>query len=174
MSDIDNETSPKEEVGETKNFSIVYIVSAILLIIVVSGGIYFMNKSESKVSASQTQNIPPSPRPQRPSLKGQKLSDTKFADSAYQIYPGTVSEAAKAAMSGWDLKIIKNADGTITATLVPTGTEVTEGDTSHTYTLQPTDKLYFADINPGDDQPGMDNNKNDDMGIIVDSAGIIQ
>lgn len=170
-----NETTSKEEIGETKNSSIVYIVSAILLIIVVAGGIYFMNKSESKVSASQTQNSPASPRPQRPSLKGQKLSDTKFADSAYQIYPGTVSEAAKAVMSGWDLKTTKNADGTVTAVLVPIGSEVTEGDTSHTYTLQSTDKLYFADINPGDDAPGAtDSNKNDDMGIVVDSAGIIQ
>lgn len=164
------------EIGETKKSSMFYIISAVLLLLVVGGGIYLMNKgAETKSSPEEVNESIPTQKPTPPSLKGQKLSDSQFADSAHQIYPGKISEAAKAAMSGWDLKTIKNSDGTITASLIPAGSEVAEGDSAHTYTLQPTDKLYFVDLNPGDDNPGAeDANTRDDLGIVVDANGIIQ
>lgn len=152
----------------------VYVVLGVILLVVIGAGVYFMNKtSEANNTPEERSETTPS-QVSKPSLKGQKLSDTNFAGNAVQIYPGNISREAMAAMSGWDLKTVKQSDGTIKASLVPTGSEAGEGDSAHTFTLNSGDKLYFVDINPGDDQPGQDNIKSDDMGIVVDANGIIQ
>lgn len=166
------------EVEKTKNTSLVYFIVVIILLVVAVGGIYFASKKFEGASIEENAESPASLTKvvvHAPSLKGQKLSDTRFAANAVQIYPGIISESAKSTMSGWDLKTVSNSDGTITASLVPTGSEITEGDSSHTYTLHSGDKLYFVDMNPGDDVANStDNNKNDDMGIVVNSDGLIQ
>lgn len=162
------------EVGETKRSSMVYVILAIILLVAVGGGVYFMNKgSESKASPEEVKES--TPRPSPVSLKGQNFTDSKFANSAVLIYPGTISKEAQAVMSGWNLKTKKLSDGTVQADLIPTESEAVEGDSRHSFNLKQGDKLYFADLNPGDDNPGStDNNKNDDMGIVVDAQGVIQ
>lgn len=171
----------KEETVEApkpKNFPFVYVAGIIILILGVGAGLYFMNKSgESQSNAPEEQREEPNIRPTGPgSLKGQQFSNTQLANSAVQIYPGTISASASAVMSGWKLSTKIIPDGTTQVSLIPVGSEATEGDTQHTFILKKGDKLYFDDINPADDTPGggTDNNKNDDMGIVVDANGIIQ
>lgn len=174
MQEEDKKVETSEQMKSNKS-SLGYFAGVVILLLAVGAGAYFLNKSsESQKTPEETGEIATQKPSSPPSLKGKKLSDTQFANSAVLIYPGTISESAKAVMSGWDLKTTANSDGTITASLVPTGSEVTEGDTRHTFTLKSEDKLYFADLNPGDDGTGADNNKNDDMGIVVDVNGIIQ
>ena len=165
-----------EEVKEEKTKTpTTYIIVGIIIIGAVLVGGYFMNKgSESKNTSEETAESP-LPRVSGPAtMKGQKFSDSKLFNQAVQIYPGAISESAKATMSGWTLKTKTLADGTIQADLVPVGSEATEGDTAHTFVLKTGDKLYFADINPNDDGPTEDSNTHDDMGIVVDANGIIQ
>lgn len=165
----------QDKISGSGKSSVGYVAAIIILLLAVGVGAYFLNKSsESKNIPEEGREIAVKKAPSPPSLKGQKFSDTQFADSAVQIYPGAISASAKAMMSGWNLKTTANSDGTVTASLIPVGSEVTEGDSAHTFTLKSGDKLYFVDLNPGDDGMGADNNKNDDMGIVVDSNEIIQ
>lgn len=167
---IENSDPPK-----TKSASMVYIVAAVVLLLAVGGGLYFMNKtSEKSATPEEVREVPSGAPTGRGSLSGQKFADTQLAQSAVLIYPGAMSAEAKAATSGWQLKTTQNTDGTTQASLVPVGSEATEGDSAHTFTLKTGDKLYFVDLNPSDDSPNMDNNKNDDIGIVVDANGIIQ
>jgi hypothetical protein len=107
-------------------------------------------------------------------MKGQTFSDTSLYSQAVQIYPGPILESAKAIMSGWNLKISKLPDGSVQADLIPVGSEAAEGDSMHSFVVKPGYKLYFVDLNPSDDKPGMDENTHDDLGILVDGNGIIQ
>lgn len=166
------------EPSKAKGFPSVYIAGLIILLLGVGAGLYFMNKSgENSSGAPEAQSEAPNIRPSGPpSLKGQNFSDTRFAQSAVQIYPGPIDKSAQAVMSGWKLSTKTLPDGTTQVSLIPIESELTEGDTQHTFILKTGDKLYFDDINPGDDTPGggADNNKNDDIGIVVDANGIIQ
>ncbi len=174
MDEKEEKIETSESIKSNKS-SVGYIAGVVILLLAVGAGAYFLNKSsESQKTPEETGEVATQKPAGPPSLKGQKLSDTQFANSAVLIYPGTISESAKAVMNGWNLKTISNSDGSITASLIPTGSEVTEGDSRHTFTLKSGDKLYFVDLNPGDDGTGADNNKNDDMGIVVDANGIIQ
>lgn len=152
-----------------------YIVGGVIILLVLGVGGYLMNKgSEAKNSPEEiTETV--KPQPQNPeSMKGQQFSTTNFYTNAVIIAPGPLSVEAKAVTTGWDIKSRSLADGTTQVDLIPTGSEATEGDTAHSFNLKTGDKLYFVDLNPGDDRGGADNNKNDDIGIVVDANGIIQ
>jgi hypothetical protein len=164
----------KIEVSPRSSKAVLYSVFVVILL-VAGVGAYFMNKgSESKSTVEETNEIP-SPKPAGPvSMKGQKFSDTDLFSQAVQIYPGTISESAKATMSGWNFKTKTLTDGTVQADLIPVGSEATEGDTAHTFVVKTGYKLYFVDLNPSDDGAASDQNTHDDLGILVDSNGIIQ
>lgn len=163
----------KETTQKTPNVTL-YIVFAIVLLIV-AGGSYWLGKHMNNLQMVPQRTTggafqrPGGP----PSMKGQKFSDTQLFSQAVQIYPGDISASAKAIMSGWILKTKTLADGTTQADLIPMGSEATEGDTSHSFNLKASDKLYFVDINPNDDGPS-DQNTRDDMGIVVDASGMVQ
>lgn len=188
----DQETPEKVETGETKKSSMVYLISAALLLLVVGGGVYVMSKDSVKTTPGQgngsnvegtiqslatpdtTIQETPAQRPaDLPNLKGQKLSDTKFAANAHEIYP-ILKEDALIPMSGWDRNVTDLHDGTFRIDLIPSGSETLEGDSKHTFIMKKGETLYFVDLNPGDDSSGADGNKNDDIGIIVNANGIIQ
>jgi hypothetical protein len=170
----------EENKKEESSKSGMYAVFLIVLVLVAGGSFYIGRKSgEAKIMA--VVNSMPKPSGMAvagpsgpPSMKGQKFLDTSFYNQAVQIYPGTISESAKAVMSGWNLKTTNLADGSVQADLIPVGSEATEGDTMHSFVVEPGDKLYFVDLNPNDDKPGMDANTHDDLGILVDANGIIQ
>ena len=165
-----------DEVKEQKSSNTNVYIVFVLILVVVGGGAYWYGKHSVKLGAqTQLQMNGQGQRPVGPpSMKGQKLSDTNFANQAVQIYPGDISVGAKATMSGWSLKTKSLPDGTTQADLIPAGSEATEGDTSHTFMLKDGYKLYFVDINPNDDTSTEDKNAHDDMGIMVDASGVIQ
>lgn len=169
------EKTETPELIPNKSSKTLYIILGIVLLIVLGGVGYLMNKgSESKNSPEEVVETAP-PKPAGPtSLKGQKFSDTNLFSNAVLIAPGALSEEAKAVTTGWQVKSRSLADGTTQVDLIPVGSEATEGDTAHSFNLKTGDQLYFVDLNPGDDKPGADNNKSDDMGILVDANGIIQ
>lgn len=168
------EKENEEVTTSTASNKTAYVVF-VIAILLVGGGVFWAAKNLNKPSVPEQVLGQATERPKGPpSLKGQKFSDTNLADSAELIYPGTISESAKAVMSGWDLKTKVLPDGTTQVDLVPVGSEATEGDTSHSFVLKTGDKLYFVDLNPGDDSSTEDANTHDDMGIVVDANGVIQ
>lgn len=153
-----------------------YFVFGAVLLVVIAGGVYFMVKSGENKSTSEETSEAPVPRVAgaETGLKGQKFSGTNLANDAVLIAPGALSAEAQAVTSGWQVKSRSLSDGTGQVDLIPVGSEATEGDSAHTFNLKAGDKLYFVDLNPGDDSSAADNNKNDDVGILVDADGIIR
>jgi hypothetical protein len=152
-----------------------YLIGGVLILLIVVGVGYFMNKkSEASTSFEETREAPQKQVAGASTVNGQKFSDSQYAGSAVQIAPGALSPEAQAVTTGWQIKSRSLADGSTQVNLIPTGSETTEGDSSHTFNLKSGDKLYFVDLTPGDDRGGSDGNKNDDIGIVVNSDGIIQ
>jgi len=172
-----DEENKKEESSKISNAS-TYFVFLIILVLAAGGAFYFGRKSgEAKMIAFYQAQPKPSgmARPSGPpSMKGQKFSDLPMASNAGQIYPGVISESTKAAMSGWNIKTSALSDGSTQVSLIPTGSEASEGDTAHTFVVKTGEKLYFVDLNPNDDGPTEDANSHDDLGILVDANGIVQ
>ena len=105
--------------------------------------------------------------------KGDKFADSPLAKSAYTVYPTLdTSAAANAALAGWKVTSVKNADGTVSVTMTPTRAE----DPASTYKVKPGETLYFVEMNGGDDHADSDTDLNlrDDFGIVVDADGIVQ
>lgn len=177
---MDEVKEEKKETTSKSSNSTLYLVSVVIVLIVAGGAFYFGRKSgEAKMVAFYQSQPKPSgvgiPRPSGPpSFKGQKLSDVQMLSGATLIYPGVSDTDVNRTLINWTLSTTKNPDGTVTAKLTPVGLEAAEGDATETFTLKPGDKLYFDDLNPNDDQPGMDVNTHDDLGILVDSNGVIQ
>ncbi len=165
------ETTSEKKSSSTTTYFILAIV-----VLLIGGSAVWAIKNLNKTPEPPVQVIgTETQKPQGPpSIKGQKFSDTNFFDQAVQIYPGVVSESAKAVMNGWTLKTKTLTDGSIQADLIPVGSEATEGDTAHTFILKAGDTLYFVDTNPNDDGPTEDANTRDDMGIVVGADGIVQ
>lgn len=111
-------------------------------------------------------------RPLMPPVKGDKLTDSAIFQSAYEVYPGALTDAAKSALIGWDIKTMKNKDGSATVSMVPHNPE----DPTNSYTVKAGEKLYFVEMTPADDKAEVneDNNLRDDYGLIVNADGIIQ
>ncbi|MGA2910518.1 MAG: hypothetical protein ABSE04_01815 [Candidatus Microgenomates bacterium] len=177
---MDEVKEENKEISPKSSNSTLYLVFVIILLVVAGGAFYFGRKSgEAKMTAFYQSQPKPSgmgiPRPSGPpNFKGQKLSDVQMLSSATLIYPGVSNTDVNRTLINWTLSTTQNSDGTVTVKLTPAEPEATEGDTTQTFTVKPGDKLYFDDLNPNDDQPGMDVNTHDDLGILVDSNGIIQ
>lgn len=169
--DETKEESPK--ISKTSNPA-VYVIFATVLLAGIGGAYWYGKHSVKPQTVTEQPGTQGVTRTGPPSLKGQKFSDTNLYANAFLIAPGTPSEAARAAMSGWQLSSRSLSDGSTQVDLIPVGSEATEGDTAHTFNLKTGDQLYFADINPNDDNSGADINKNDDMGIIVGADGIVK
>ena len=175
----ENTEEKKQETSEQvkKSSSGLYILIIVLLIVL--GGVGYMVYKGSKVINSVPEEVAETAAPAPkgpPSLKGQTFANTDFYSNAVLVYPGTLSKEAKAVSTGWQVKSKTLPDGTTQVDLIPVGSEATEGDTAHTFNLAKGDKLYFVDLNPKDDNntENADNNKNDDMGIIVGPDVIVK
>jgi len=101
----------------------------------------------------------------------QAFADSPEAAYSYQIFPGTVSDQAKQAMSGFSMETLKQADGSTQVTLVATNPEYK----TQVYVVKQGGKLYFIERNPKDDSP--ENNTDqfpaDDTAVTVDANGNI-
>lgn len=113
----------------------------------------------------------PSPRPQL-LTKGMKLFGSQIEKFAYKVMPGDLSEDAKKALIGFNMKTDKLSNGSIRVDLVPKDTD----DEFQTYVVKPGNSLFFVEMTPLDDKAAEDKDINyrDDYGIIVDKDGIVQ
>lgn len=175
----ENEEVKQEETSEPVKKSSSGLYLLIVVLIIVLGGVGYMVYKGSKVVApvaeETTQTAAPAPKGP-PNLKGQTFADTDMFSNAVLVYPGALTKEAQAVTTGWQVKSKTLPDGTTQVDLIPVGSEATEGDTAHTFNLAKGDKLYFVDLNPNDDDntASSDKNKNDDMGIVVGSDGIVK
>jgi len=97
------------------------------------------------------------------------FSSSQFYQYAYQIFPGVLSPSAREAITGFNLDLKNNPDGSTTINLVATNPEYK----NQTYTVQQGQKLYFIERSLRDDSGGEEKFLGDDMAVVVNSAGYI-
>jgi hypothetical protein len=158
-----------------KNLAII----ALALLVLAEGGYILKLRHARSLSMAQIPVVSddkPRPtvgsRPPAPPAKGDKLADSAIAKFAYPVYPDALTDAAKTALIGWDVKVMKNKDGSAVVSMVPHNPE----DPTSSYTVKSGEKLYFVEMTAADDkvETSEDNNLRDDYGVIVDGSGIIQ
>jgi len=111
---------------------------------------------------------------QNPNSQNNINSETLFSSSsyypyAYLIFPGVLSPAAREAITGFNLDLKNNPDGSTTINLVATNPEYK----NQSYTMKPGEKLYFIERSFGDDSDGGEHFLGDDKAVVVNSAGYI-
>lgn len=161
----------------TKNI----IIAILVLIVIAESGYFVVKKVTTKVENEMTQTFQKAMPPAGPNArggrqmilgKGANLKTSPLYSFAYQIAPGNLSETAKKALNGWDIKTQNNLDGSTTVTLTPKDSD----DQSQQYIVKQGNTLYFIEQTPIDDKADSDKDLNyrDDYGIITDQNGIIQ
>jgi len=146
----------------------------IVLLIAVAGLAFLKFKpqmkeevAENKTGTQESRKMPPAPP-----KSGDKFSDTTVFASAVQVFPGDLTEAARNALTGFDMTTSKNDDGTTQVTFIPKD----QDDQKSSYKVAEGQTLYFVEMSKGDDNE--DTNKDmflrDDYGILVDKDGIVQ
>ena len=100
---------------------------------------------------------------------GPKITDPQYTNKAYLISGDSLDATAQTATSGFNISKIVNSDGTTTFTLTSTNPEYQD----QSYTLQPGQKLYFIEMNLGDDYNNNEGNLGDDRAVITDADGNI-
>ncbi len=103
-------------------------------------------------------------------MPGMKFKDNPLFSKAYQIAPGDLSDDTKKAITGWDVKQQSLSDGSIQINLIPHEAE----DIQQVFTVKPGHTFYFIEMNLADDTVQKDENRGDDMGVLVDKNGIVQ
>lgn len=133
------------------------IIAAYLVVaVVLYGGYYYFFVSKKTSYSAPAQ---------------QKFTDSPLYKSAYQIFPGTMSDATKQAMAGFKTDIKTQADGSAIVSLTSTNTEYH----NQSATVKPGETLYFIEKFGGDDSKENDTDRNlgDDTIVLVDSQGNI-
>jgi len=154
-----------------------------LLVVVESGYIIHKKLSPAPVPTGNVQGASTSARPsgsagpnatggrQMILAKGDNLKTSALANYVYEIAP-TVTDDAKKAMTGFNIKSETQKDGSTLVTLTPKDSD----DQYQSYVVQKGQMLYFVEQTPADDKNDQDKDLNyrDDYGIITDANGIIQ
>lgn len=157
------------------------IIGVLALAVIFETSYIVVKKVATKVTTEITETsakpvVAPAPQPSRPApsflTKGATLSASPIAKYAYLVAPGPLTPDAKSALIGWTIVSKAQADGSTVVTLTPKDSD----DQFQSYTVKPTQKLYFVEMTPVDDIQNTDSDKNlrDDYGIIVDADGIVQ
>ena len=136
------------------------------------------SQQQGQVAPSQqpaqapTQNQPSSPGQNTaaaPPAGAVKFSDLPVSSASVQIAPGPLSDAAKAALSGFTMSSAQQSDGSLLVTL----TETQRG-ASNQVTLKPGQTLYFIETSYGDDPlPNGETSLGDDGYMVVDQNGYV-
>jgi hypothetical protein len=103
-----------------------------------------------------------SPAPAGPARPGPKLSSEPYASFAFQVWPGTLSTAARQAMTGLKITVRKQGNGL----LVTAGVIGQPASPPHLYAGGT--RVYVLEASLGDDS-GADYNLGDD-GLVVTDA----
>jgi len=141
----------------------IYLVVAVL---VYGGYYYFITKSGTyfppSTASRNSTNITPTL---------QKFQDSPLASSAFQIFPGPLSDQAKQAIIGFNIDTKTQADGTVLVSLTSTNPEYKNQQVS----VKPNYIVYFIEKSSGDDSPtdNSDRNLGDDSIVLVDPDGFI-
>jgi hypothetical protein len=148
-----------------KSWTIVGFVLALVLIV----GCTSANNTQTNTPTGNmlTGNSPAADPPQNNAKA--KLSDTRFANSAYLISGDTLDASAKSALAGFTMQKTANPDGSVSISLSSTN----QNYQNQTYTLQPGQQLYFIERTMGDDGADTDFNLGDDTAVVVDANGYI-
>lgn len=120
-------------------------------------------------ASSQPAASPPaaSPSASPAASAGPLLSSEPYARAAFQIWPGTLGTAAKAAMTGLSVSVHKRGSGlSVTA-----GVNGQQAGAPHTYPGGA--KVYVVETSMGDDSGSSDYNLGDDGLVVTDSKGRI-
>jgi hypothetical protein len=115
-------------------------------------------------SASATAAPTASPAaPARSAQPGPKLSSEPYAGFAFQVWPGTLSTAARQAMTGLKITVRKQGDGLlVTAGVIGQGV-------SPPHLYAGGTRVYVLEASLGDDSGNADYNLGDD-GLVVTDA----
>ncbi len=140
------------------------VVIVIALILVFSGG-----NSSGKPSLPSGQ--PPQAGNAAQSSGGTLFADSPYASYAYLISTSPLSAQAKQALTGFNLNVTQNSNGSETYRL----TTAKSNYVNQTYILEPGQKLYFIERSLGDDDASTDTDymMGDDAGIVVNADGTI-
>jgi hypothetical protein len=150
------------------------VIIVLLALVVIVEGYVLMSKKSAPVALGVTTQIATTPRPSgrpMPLTKGMNLQGSAVEKFAYEIVP-TMTDDAKKALIGFDVKTKSLAGGITQADLVPKDSD----DQFQSYVVKPGNKLYFIEMTPVDDKPDTDRDSNyrDDYGIITDANGVVQ
>lgn len=147
-----------------KSSTVTLIVVAVIVIAAIVVGLVFFFRPHPSGYAVRSG---PHNFPQK--AVGGLFSNTPFYQYSYQIFPGNLSSKAEQAITGFNLKIQNNSDGSTTINLIATNPEYK----TQTYTVNSGDKVYFIERSLGDDSNGEDHFFADDMAVVVNSTGDI-
>jgi hypothetical protein len=116
-------------------------------------------------SAHATTSASPSASPK--SSTGPLLSAQPYASYAFQVWPGTLSTAAKQALTGLTVSVRRQLAGlSVTAGVVGQASA-----SPHVY--RTGTRVYVVEASMGDDSGNSDYNMGDDGLVVTDSAGRI-
>ncbi len=161
------------------NKNILFAVIVFLVIFSIGEGYFVLRERNEKIALSnawQTSKMMMAKPTNRPEpmfvMKGQKFAQSPLFQKAYLIAPvtGVLPDDAKKALTGWNVKTVNNADGSTQVTLIPHEAE----DVQQQFTLKKGYTLYFIEMTLVDDTTGVDHNRGDDIGVLVDENGIVQ
>ena len=159
------------------------IIIGVLVIAVVAEGLWIWKEKEKIATLSaqvaSSSKMPPAGPNAKGSgrapiilSKGTNLKTSPIFQYAFQIAPGTLSDAAKKALIGWNITSKTQADGSTIVTLTPKDSD----DQNQQYIIKSGQVLYFIEQTPSDDKNDSDTDLNyrDDYGIVTDASGVIQ
>ncbi len=165
---------------QNKSSGILIGIIVILLIVSLAEGYYIYKKRTSAQTMITNNSMTPNNTTIKPAskqkptfvMKGMKFSDSPLVSKAYLIYPvnGDLSTDAQKALTGWNVKTNPQNDGSTIVTLVPHEAE----DIQQQFTVKTGYKLYFIEMTLVDDKSGIDENRGDDIGVLVDQNGIVE
>ena len=132
------------------------------------------SRSAKTTPPSTPTTTPPTQGPTAPSQgrsdgHRQLLSAQPYANAAYQIWPGTLSSAAKTALIGLNVSVKQQGS----ALIVTAGVNGQAAGSPRTYADGA--KVYVIEASLGDDSGNTDYNLGDDALVVTDAkGGIIQ
>lgn len=96
------------------------------------------------------------------------FSNTQYAQYAYLIYPGQMTQQAQSAFSGFNLTTSSLQNGSTNLTITLIGS-----NQAQSISLKPNYKLYIIETSFGDDGFHFDSSLGDDGFVVVDPNGYV-
>lgn len=127
--------------------------------------------SDFATTAGQSSSTTPTSTTAANLMKGTGQLFTSSPDYAYayRIFPTMVSDQAKQALDGFDMKTENLGNNIFRVTLTATNRNYK----SQTLTVSGDQKIYFVETSFGDDAPGQDYELRDDYAVAVNAQGYI-